>query len=49
MSLWIEHLKKWAAAHKITYMAAMKSPECKAAYTKVAKPSKRSKSPEPKR
>jgi len=42
MSLWIEHLKKWAAAHKVTYKEAMKSPACKAAYV----PKKRSDSPE---
>jgi hypothetical protein len=34
MSPWIEHVKAYAAKHKMSYSAAMKSPACKAAYKK---------------
>ncbi len=37
---WVQHVKKWAADHKISYSCALSSPEMKAAYTKTPKPIK---------
>ena len=34
MNPWIAHVKAYAAKHKMSYMAAMKSPACKSAYKK---------------
>ncbi len=37
---WVEHVKRWATDHKISYSCALSSPEMKAAYTKTPKPIK---------
>ncbi len=37
---WVEHVKRWAADHKLSYSCALSSPEMKAAYTKTPKPVK---------
>ena len=34
MNSWIAHVKNYAKKHNMTYMQAMKSPACKAAYKK---------------
>ncbi len=37
---WVEHVKRWAAEHKLSYSCALSRPEMKAAYTKTPKPVK---------
>ena len=32
---WIEHVRKYAATHKISYMCAISHPDCKNSYVKV--------------
>lgn len=43
---WVEHVKKYAAAHNVKYAVALTDPACKNAYHKSKKNSKGSQSKE---
>jgi hypothetical protein len=34
---WVEHVRKFAAKHGMTYVAALSDPKCKASYKKPMK------------
>lgn len=34
MNKWIQHVKAYAAKHKMSYMMALKDPKCKSSYKK---------------
>ena len=35
MNPWVEHVRKYAATHNISYMCAISHPDCKNSYVKV--------------
>lgn len=44
---WIEHVRRWSAANRVSYMCAVSKPECRAAY-QSGKPAKAAKAPKEK-